>query len=369
MKNYFLFILCLILFSTTAWSQAPSPKASAAVLYIDSKGLNIDPAQMGNITRMELSKLDRYQVFDRYDMDYLVKKNQLEISNCYGRLCMVEVGKILQAEKMLTGSVELYGETIVINLQLIDVASQRIEKSKIVEFLNIPTQLSRMIGLTLQQMEGQTVDENLLNKLTKPFDYENSINTPEVARLNLSGPRVGMAFLTGESARIYRAAKAEGGFDAAPMMFQFGYQLEVKYLNEGNFQALFEFIPLISGVDQGFFIPSFTLLNGLRSNRKGWEFAFGPTFSAAQIATGYYDENNEWNLVQDWRKNNLEPLPFTEEKRLDSRGLYEFTTGFVVAAGRTFRSGRVNIPINIFFIPGKDNAHRFGISMGFNAKQ
>ena len=60
-----------------------------------------------------------------------------------------------------------------------------------------------------------------------------------------------------------QAKKNVGGFDAYPAMFQFGYQFEKQYLNEGNFQALFEFIPMISGLEQNTFIPSFTLMNGL----------------------------------------------------------------------------------------------------------
>lgn len=370
MKNNLLLTLCLILFSTASWSQAPAVKAKAAVIHIDSKGFDIDPEQMGNMTRMELIKLEHFQVMDRYDMAYLIDQNQLDASGCFGRLCMVELGKSLQAEKMLTGSIERYGKAIVINFQLIDVASEIIEQSKVLEFVDLSAQLPRMIGLTLQKMLGEEVDQDLFNKLTQPYDFESSINTPEASRLNLSGPRMGLIFLTGESAKVYKAPKQAGGFDSRPMMFQFGYQFEVKYLNEGNFQALFEFIPLISGVDQGFFIPSFTLLNGLRSNKKGWEFAFGPTFSVAQVATGFYDENNEWIRSQDWRNTRPgEAIPFPEEERLDSRGNYKFTTGFVIAAGRTFRSGRLNIPVNLFFIPGKGNTHRLGISMGFNAKQ
>ena len=122
------------------------------------------------------------------------------------------------------------------------------------------------------------VEEDLADKLTKPFDFENAINFPDASRLNLNGPRMGLILFTGTYADILKAPKNVGGFDALPVMSQFGYQFEVNYINSGNFQALFEFIPLVSGLDQGLFIPSFTILNGLRSSRNGWEFAFGLTF-------------------------------------------------------------------------------------------
>ena len=139
---------------------------------------------------------------------------------------------------------------------------------------NNRSQVQSMISITLKKMFDVEVAQDIYDKLTKPFDYENAINTPEATKLNLNGPRMGVVLFSGEVADIYKAPKSSGGLDAVPVLFQFGYQFEVNYINEGNFQALFEFIPLITGLDQGLFIPSLTLLNGLRSSRNGLEFCF-----------------------------------------------------------------------------------------------
>ena len=56
---------------------------------------------------------------------------------------------------------------------------------------------------------------------------------------------------------------------------------------------------------------------------------------------------------------------FDVVKRLDSRGNLVTVPSFVVAIGKTFKSGKLNIPVNAFFIPNSDG-HRFGISVGFN---
>ena len=370
MKSFFtpilIAFLCCSFFGKT-YAQDISDKPIVAVLQIDSKGFTIDPAQMGNITRTELTKLNRYQVMDRYDMDYLIEKHEFSTEKCFGKICMVEAGKILKTNKMLTGSVELLGENIVINLRLIDVGTESIEKSQVMDFLNLRTQIQTMIGITLKKMFEEQVDENLVTKLSKKFDFESAVNYPEVSRLNLSGPRMGLTVLTGELNTIYSAKESEGGFDIFPLMFQFGYQFEVKYLNQGDFQALFEFIPIITGLDQGKFIPSLSFLNGVRSNRTGWEFAFGPIFYMVKKANGYYDDLNIWHLEKDWIEANPDiPNPFEIETQLDSRGEVKLDSGFVFALGKTFKSGRLNIPVNGFFIPQKDG-HRFGISMGFNA--
>ncbi|MGZ3901937.1 MAG: hypothetical protein ACXVDC_16540, partial [Bacteroidia bacterium] len=184
------------------------------------------------------------------------------------------------------------------------------------------------------------------------------------------GPRMGFVSYTGELYNRISESKNSGGFGAFPVMFQFGYQFEKQYLNEGKVQALFEFIPMITGLDQGYFIPSVSLLHGVRSNIHGWEFAFGPTFNLMPMANGYFDENHKWQLSSNWNNNpdNYgKPIPYETTERLDSRGSYFLHSAFVLAAGRTFKSGKLNIPVNGFVIPGK-NGWRFGISFGFNAK-
>ncbi|HTF80348.1 MAG TPA: hypothetical protein VL947_01440, partial [Cytophagales bacterium] len=57
------------------------------------------------------------------------------------------------------------------------------------------------------------------------------------------------------------------------------------------------------------------------------------------------------------------------ENRMDSRSDdLKFTPGFLIAAGKSFRSGRLNIPLNVFIIPARSGL-RFGASFGFNGKK
>lgn len=370
MKSKFIisFLLIGFLLSSPGFSQTENNRESVAILHIDAQGFTLTPEQMGNLTRIELSKMNMYEVIDRYDIQYLLEKNDITAENCYGKICLIEFGKKLNVDKMFTGSVEVLGEKIAITFRLIDVGTGQVEKSQVLEFLNLRKQVQTMIGLTIQKMFDQNVDENILNKLTKQFDYESTLNVPAANVMNLSGPRMGITIFSGDVATVFKEKEALGGHDVIPVMFQFGYQFELKYLNEGNFQALFEFIPNITGLDQGKFIPSISILNGLRSNRSGLEFAFGPILNLVEEADGYYDENGDWHLQSDYipDPDNPQPNPFPIEKRLDSRGEYALGTGFVFAIGKTFKSGRLNIPLNAFFIPGK-MGNRFGLSVGFNA--
>lgn len=344
-----------------------STKAKIAVLHVDTKGLNFDPVQMGDLTRIELDKLGLFEVLDKYDVKYLVEKEQLKLEDCYGKICLVDVGKKLGVDKMLTGSVELLSEKIIVSYRLIDVGSATVEKSQILEFLNLKQQLQTMINVTLHQLFGLANNPDLMAKLTQPAAFESEINSPNKLKLNLSGPRMGVTIISGETASRLKSPASEGGIAATPVMFQFGYQFETSYLNQGGLQALFEFIPIITGLDQSQIIPSVSVLHGVRSNRNGWEFAFGPILYLNKVEEGFYVDG-KWMRKKDW--DTLNPnLVYPEEviKRFDDRGNPQLISSFVFAFGKSFRSGRMNIPVNAFFIPN-NSGHRFGISVGFNGK-
>ncbi|MDF2451835.1 MAG: hypothetical protein K0S26_1339 [Bacteroidota bacterium] len=345
-------------------------RPTLTILSIDINGLKNDPLLMGNLVRTELEKLDTFDVMDRYDVAYMVEKNKLSINNCYGKLCLTEIGETIQSDKMLSGSIEQYPKTIIYTLRLIDVKSKSIERTTVMEFLNLPDELQAFTNITVRTMFNKSVDQNVLTKLTQRNSLDNTLNNPKKERLRLDGPRLGFVTYTGNVANIIQADKSSGGFEAFPVMFQFGYQFEKQYLNEGKIQALFEFVPMVTGVDQGYFIPGFSLLHGLRSNVNGWEFALGPTLNLSPKSKGYYDETNTWHREQEWMEkpeNKDVKNPFQIKERLDSRGDYALQTGFVLAFGRTFKSGKLNLPVNIYVIPNKDG-FRIGASLGFNAK-
>jgi len=113
-------------------------------------------------------------------------------------------------------------------------------------------------------------------------------------------------------------------------------------------------------LDQGLFLPSVTVINGLRNNINGWEIGIGPIF---RITT---EANGQWVDGQFLIDQNVADVPY--EKRLDSRGKPALSTAVVIAAGKTLRSGKLNLPINAYMIPGKDS-WQFGLSFGFNASR
>jgi hypothetical protein len=351
--------------------NASAQKAVIAVLNFEAVNVTYSSDDCGNLFRLEVEKTDQFEVINRQDLRGILSAQRLKLDTCFGKSCIIQAANLLNANKALSGSIENYGKHIIIIMRLFNVKDNSLEKSQVLEFQNIPEELPNMIHMSVRKFWGLSYNELTFRTLSKEEAYESEFNNPGVTKLVLSGPRTGFIYLGGQNAKRLTAPKTEGGFGAYPFMTMFGYQKEFQYLNSGNFQALFEFIPAINGLDQGLVSPSMTFLHGFRSNRSGWEFAFGPTISLVPKSEGFYYEG-KWTRVQDWDKKDANgkplPIPTPTEKLLDARGALDFSSGFVFAVGKSFKSGRVNMPVNMFVVPSRDNWH-VGVTFGFNAKR
>ncbi len=335
-------------------------KNTLAILSIDTKGITTDAVTVRNMIQLEVEKSNIYSVIDKYDIEDILKQNEQNHLDCFGKTCLVRIGKILEADKMLTGNVERFGDRLVISLRLIDVKTETIEIVEADEFLNLEEELQKMIRISINNLLNLENDQNLVNLLV---DYDAPISSPKTT-LRLNGPRMGFSYITGEVGKRLQASEQDGGYDMFPLITQFGYQFETQYLSAGNFQALIEFIGMIGGLESGKFIPSIAVMNGFRSNISGWEFAFGPVFKVAQTANGYYDENGNWFLEEGWNPDNG-PNPYDIQELPDNRGSYKFKTNLILGIGKTFKSGYLNMPINLYVVPNKKGT-TVGMSMGFN---
>lgn len=369
--NLFFAVAALLVVNVSIISAQGDLKPTCAVLNIEStksmrsKMPSLDNSSAGTMVRREMEKLSIYQVAYRQDMERVVTSQKLD--ECFDVFCMTETGKALQVDKVVSGAFEYIDGAILIALREVDVASGRVSNSITREYRFLPEQLKSMVEITLRQMYNLPFDEELNKVLTEKFSRDEIVNNPGVNRLNLSGFRVGLVGVFGENRDIIMAPRSQGGFDSRAVMFQFGYQFETQYLNQGRLQALFEFIPMITGIEQGLFIPSLTMLHGIRDNKTGLEFAFGPNFALAQVASGFYDANGDWKLKPDWAPSyEGEPQP-EFLNRLDSRGFYNINVGILLAAGFSLKSGNLNLPINAFTVMHR-NSFRIGLSVGINGK-
>ena len=361
MKKFTVIMLILIGISIsnikTSFAQQ---KQSIAVVNIDTKGLEINNELMTSLVNLELEKMDIYEVLDKYDVSMIIKKNGINIEDCFGKSQLVDVGKILNSDKMLSGSAEKFGDKIVVVFRLIDIQSERIEKADVMEYIDQESEIQRMIQISLNNINEIENDKNLVDLLSnfnKPVTTDNS-------KLNLNGPRFGASYTTGLIGQRMQASKDVGGYNMFPLTSMFGYQFEVQFISAGDFQALLEFIPALNSLESGNLIPSLSIMNGFRFNKSGWEIGVGPVFRMSKTSQGYFDADNNWNRLENLDPESL-PQDITIVETLDRRGDVKFTSGLIIGVGKTFKSGYLNVPVNLYYSPRKDGSI-IGISFGFN---
>lgn len=363
LRNMILIYVSFMFYFSNAQSNT---QPLVAVLGIDSKGVIQDQESISFMVRLEIEKTNTLIVMDKYEVSEILKKNSVELKNCFSKTCVLEAGKLLNVDKVITGSVERFGEKIIIILKLIDIKSEKIEKQDATEYINLQPEMQKMLRLSIQKLLNLQVDQTLVSQL---INYDTPIESPQ-NQVKLDGPRMGASFTFGDAAKVLKAPESKGGFDMYPINFVLGWQFEKQYISAGNFRALVEFIPSISALESGRIIPTFTFLNGFRFGKGGWEFGFGPNFKIVKKADGFFDTDNkmgggegEWYIKDEWDLSSKNP--YTIESRLDSRGNPTLTTGLFIGVGRTFKSGYLNIPVNLYVIPRKEGSIA-GFSFGFN---
>lgn len=125
--KYVLWLIVLGMFNPL-WSQK---KTTVALLDLEiGEGVAAGSgAVLSNLIRTEFVKSDQYDILDRGNMDAILKEQDFVLSDaCSGKECAVQVGQLLGVEKMIFGSVGSLGKKLLINLQMVDVSSGRIEK-------------------------------------------------------------------------------------------------------------------------------------------------------------------------------------------------------------------------------------------------
>lgn len=359
-----------------------------AVTNFNTNGVHATPEIAAKLARLELVKLNKYTVLDEFDMAEVIESDA-SYSTCYGRTCLVEIGKKLNVDYMLSGNVDGLGTKIVVTIKMIDVKGNSLKLTRSMEFDNQEAELQRMIGIVLEEMHN--IEPNAVTKSQLEFKNE-VITSNNVGRANNNGPRVGFSYVAvGEMNEFFTRKESQGGLEILPVMTNIGYQFEAQYIGTENFSALGEAIFNIGGMEQGQFIPSLSLLNGFRFGSAGWEIAFGPSFGLRKTTSGFvnkedgiYYRQNEWEskTYESWHSNPanfnqltgevLKPYVAPDQsiysKHLDKRGNAELSANWIMAFGRTFRSGALNIPVNIYYSSNKFGGI-VGASVGFNVNK
>lgn len=366
--------LLILLIQWSFLQASAAEKPILAIMPFDAKDLGYTGKELASLARMETEKLKLVSMMDPYEIDEVFKEKDFDPNTCFSKNCLHKAGKMLNADQVMSGTVEKFGSKILITLRLLNVESGEFISSDLTEFIHMPEEIQRMMRISVHKLFNLPPDQVLYDQLSNvedPIISDHSL-------LSLNGPRFGITYTSGENGERLQAPKNEGGFDMFPATFMIGYQQEFRYQSTANFQALIEVIASVGGLESGYLIPSLTFLNGFRWGQSGWEIGFGPTLRLIKSTDGFYDvdgvmgQKGAWHQKHEWNNypvvngaTEFTPNPYEIISRIDSRGDVKSSVGLLIAAGRTFRSGYLNVPVNVFYSPRKDGS-MFGISCGFN---
>ena len=284
----------LIAFLIMTCQSFAQEKPTIAVANPNIVGLKTTTTIAAKLLRLELIKMDNYFVYDEFDMEDIYKLDSSYRNNCLSKSCLVRMGKSLGVDYMITGSFDELGNKIVLSLKVIDVKNASIFKTRVQEFDNQPLELQRMVEITLKEMHAIEVQQEIVDRL----QFKNEVITSNnLGRIKNNGPRVGYGILTGSLTEFATRSVSQGGLGIFPAVSMIGYQLEAQYVGTENFSGLVEGIINVSGLEQGQFIPTITVMNGFRFGKAGWEFAFGPGFGLKSESYGFFDTNGSFGDV------------------------------------------------------------------------
>ena len=135
-KKYYLSCICLILsvlccVYTDKTEAQEKKKYTIGILNLEAKGVsNIEAGILSDELRHNIGTIVysdeyvqtsniQYDIVERTEMEKILI--EFEFSNCFSDSCALELGRMLQADRMILGSVGKLGQTYTMSARIIDV--------------------------------------------------------------------------------------------------------------------------------------------------------------------------------------------------------------------------------------------------------
>ncbi|MBI4978442.1 MAG: caspase family protein [Spirochaetes bacterium] len=116
-------------FGKTKGYDSPSGKSRVGVFAFTGSGVpEADALVATSFLRAELLATGRYDVLDRESMSELLKEQEIQQSGCIEKTCAVEVGRILNMDYMIYGSLVKMNSSVYIIVNQVDVETARVIK-------------------------------------------------------------------------------------------------------------------------------------------------------------------------------------------------------------------------------------------------
>jgi len=135
MQKAMRFMMTIVLAAGLARESSASLKINAAVLDLEARGQAsaLVAASVSDFIRSGLLESGRFSIVDRSNMETILKEQGFQKSGCTTSDCAVEIGKLLNVEKMVVGTINKVGTRYTISIWLVDVESGKADQPDSVE--------------------------------------------------------------------------------------------------------------------------------------------------------------------------------------------------------------------------------------------
>ncbi len=162
MKHFYrIFALTLALSNITAQDTRPS----VAVLDFEARGLPIYEAEtLTERLRSEISNTNAVRLTDRKLLEKILEEQGLQQSGCTTDECAAEVGQLLGAQYIISGSIGKLGNTYTIDAKMVSVTTGAAERAKTVTYEGEVSGLIVEMEILAWEIVGLEAPQRLLMK-------------------------------------------------------------------------------------------------------------------------------------------------------------------------------------------------------------
>lgn len=127
MRRKFIFIVLLFLIARLACAEN---KFNVGVTDFSGRSVSAaDAVAISDFFRSGLVNSGVFNVLERSNMELVLNEQKFQMSGCTEQDCAIKMGKILNVQKMIVGTVSVFERTYYINAQIVDVEKGVIEAS------------------------------------------------------------------------------------------------------------------------------------------------------------------------------------------------------------------------------------------------
>jgi TolB-like protein len=172
-KKYCFIIIVIFLCCYIYTIGCSEDKLNMAVAGFEGKGVSeVEANTVSDFLREELINLEKYNIVDRANMNLLLDEQQFQYTGCTSQECVVKMGRILNAQVLVVGSVIKLKDIYYITADVVDVEYGKVVMSEKIDASSLKKLLKKTKNLAKQISKIKpSIFQNINNGISSVLNY------------------------------------------------------------------------------------------------------------------------------------------------------------------------------------------------------